>query len=332
MKRTPGVRWFGTAVVLAGVAVFAQAPAGPIASAASVRLPAGARSLTAINRSSNVAAGLADGRIAIWNGRDATPAVMLKPHPARVLAVASTADGRDVWSLAADGSLARTPIAAGARPASRRLDLGTAAPTAAAFSSDGALLATGGDRGEIRVFDTASGALKQQLHGHRTELHYLGLRPGFPTLASASAEADLRIWDTTDGREIGSADGDVALFALAFSPRDGMLAVGGVDRRLTLRDATSFKPQEVLVLRAPRMVATLAWSPDGRLIALGDLDDETLSKGALQVVDAGTRAVVAELDTGRVPVAAVTFAGSAGVVIAIVGPELRAWTVPAPAR
>ena len=91
------------------------------------------------------------------------------------------------------------------------------------------------------MFDTASGALRHKLNGHGTELQTLAVRP-VVIVASASAEADLRIWDTAAGREIGLVDGDLSLFALTFSPRDGTLASGGVDRRLTLRDPTTFKP------------------------------------------------------------------------------------------
>jgi hypothetical protein len=49
------------------------------------------------------------------------------------------------------------------------------------------------------------------------------------------------------------------------------------------------------------MVATLAWSPDGRHIALGDIDDVSPSKGGVEIVEAATPAVVARLDTGSVP-------------------------------
>ena len=129
--------------------------------------------------SSLVAAGMTDGRVAIWNGRDAAPMALLKPHDARVLAVGSTADGRDLWSVATDGTLARTRIAVGALPGSKRVDLGAAPTRAAAFSADGSLLVTGGEFGEIRVFDTASSALKQQFRGHRTELQDLAVRPGY---------------------------------------------------------------------------------------------------------------------------------------------------------
>lgn len=306
-----------------------QTPASLLPSSARVTLPARITSLTAINRSSSVAAGLSDGHVAVWTCGANTAAVMLKPHTARVLAVGSTADGLAVWSVASDASLARTPITPPAQSTSRPLDLGAAPTPAAAFSSDGSMLVTGGEFGEIRVFDTTSGALKQQLRGHRTELQYLAVRPGSAILASASAEADLRVWDTGTGREIGHVDGDLSLFALGFSPRDGTLASGGVNRRVTLHDPATFRPLNELTLQAPRMVATLAWSPDGRFIALGDLDDETLSKGGIQVFAAGSRAVVATLDTGNVPADALVFAGDGGMVVGIVGRDLRAWTVAA---
>ena len=221
-----------------------------VAATATITLPANITSVTAINRSSTVAAGLADGQLAVWNGRDNAPAIMLKPHDARVLAVGSSADGGESWSVATDGSLSRTRIASGAHP-SRAGSTSEVSTTAAAFSADGSMLVTGGAFGEIRVFDTASGALRRKLKGHRTELQALAVRPGSSIVASASAEADLRIWDMAAGREIGRVDSDLSLFALAFSPRDGTLASGGVDRRLTLRDATTFKPVGDLRSRRP---------------------------------------------------------------------------------
>lgn len=303
-----------------------QSPANSISRAASVTLSHGITSLAAINMTPAVVAGLSDGSVVVWNGRAAAPTI-LKPHSARVLAVGSTPDGREVLSVASDGSLARTAIAKGGPVAMRRVDLGAAPTRAAAFSADGSMLVTGGEFGEIRVFDTATSALRQQLRGHRTELQDLAVRPGSTIVASASAESDLRLWDTATGREVGFVDGDLSIFALAFSPRDGALASGGVDRRLTLRDPATFKPTGELALQAPRMVAALAWSPDGRFLAVGDLDDETLSKGGIQVVDAATRGVVAVLDTGGVPAARVAFVADGGMVVAILGRELHAWAI-----
>lgn len=78
-------------------------------------------------------------------------------------------------SLAIDGSLARTRLEAGAAPTMQQIDLGTVPTRAAAFSSDGTMLVTGGEFGDVRVFDTTSGALRQTLRGHRTEMQALAV-------------------------------------------------------------------------------------------------------------------------------------------------------------
>jgi WD40 repeat protein len=321
----------GLIAACVGTNAAGQSPAPAIPPAAKVTLGADVVSLAMMPGSPYVAAGLADGQVAIWNGRDAAPALTFKPHAKSVLAVSATADGQAIWSVASDGSLGRTALTRDAKPAVTRLDTGTAPLRAAAFSFDGAMVVTGGDRGEIRVFDTATGALKQRLQGHRTEIHYLAMRPESPILASASAEADLRVWNIATGREQASVDSDLAFLALAFSPRDGALASGGVNRTVTLHDPVTMKPTGTFAVQKPRMVAALAWSPDGRSIAVGDLDDETLKKGGLQVVDAATRAVVVHLESGNVPAVAIVFARNS-VVIAALGRDLRAWDLPLPPR
>jgi WD40 repeat protein len=326
-RATPLVSLVVAIVLAAGATARERQPPAPaLARTASVKLSHGITSLAALNRSPAVVAGLTDGSVVMWNGRDPAPS-SLKPHETRVLAVGSAPDGREVLSVASDGSLARTGTASGSAATMRRVDLGAVPTRAAAFSTDGAMLVTGGEFGEIRVFDTATSALRQQLRGHRTELQDLAVRPGSAIVASASAESDLRIWDTSTGRELGFVDSDLSIFALAFSPRDGALASGGVDRRLTLRDPATFKPTSELALQAPRMVASLAWSPDGRLLAVGDLDDLTLSKGGIQIIEAASRAVVAVLDTGGVPASRVAFVADGGVVVAILGRELHAWAI-----
>jgi WD40 repeat protein len=331
MSRTPLL-----SVVLAmatAVPIATGQPPASLAPSATATLTAEVTSLTSMNISTTgsaaatprVAAGLADGRVAIWDGRDKS-AIVLKAHDSRVVAVGSTTDGLSVLSLAADGSLARTTVTPGSESTSRQLEVGMAPTRAGAFSADGSVVVTGGEFGDIRLFDTSSGALKQHLRGHRTELQALALRPGSSVLASASAESDLRLWNTDTGRQIGEIDGDVSLFALAFSPTDGTLAAGGVNRRLSLRDPATFKSDREVTFKAPRMVGTVAWSPDGRLIAIGDVDDETLSKGGIQLFASSTGAPGASLDTGGIPAAALTFAGDA-TIVGIIGRDLRAWTV-----
>jgi len=252
----------------------------------------------------------------------------MTPHKARVLAVGATADGRDVLSVAADGTLVRSRRDSRTAGRPTRVDFGRARPRAAVFSADGARLMTGGEFGDIRVFDVASGALKHELRGHTAEMMDLAAGPNPDVLASAGAEADMRLWDLASGTQAGFIDAELSAFALAFSPKDGTLASGGPDRRLTLRDPKTMAQIGMFVLPAPKMVAALAWSPDGRFIAVGDLDDETLRKGGLQIVDAASRESVATLDTGNAPARVIAFLSDGGLV-GFVNRDLRAWNLAA---
>lgn len=298
----------------------------PLPPLAAITLPANITSLAALGRSPQVAAGLADGRVAIWSPNEAAPSLLLQPHSARVMAVGTSADGTELLSVASDGTLARTRISPGATAVTSKVDLGQVRTREAVFASDGSRLVTGGDRGEIRVFDTPTGAMSARLLGHRTELQAIAVAAGL--VASASAESDLRLWDATAGKELKRIDCGLSLFALEFSPRDGTLASGGVARRLVLHKPKSLESTSELLLEAPNIIGCLAWSPDGRLLALGHIDSDSLSKGGVRVVDASTRDVVATLDTGGLPPSRLAFGGSgAGAVVGVVGRDLRAWAI-----
>jgi WD40 repeat protein len=94
-----------------------------------------------------------------------------------------------------------------------------------------------------------------------------------------------------------------------------------------LRDPKSFAATNTFPLKAPWMVSTLAWSPDGSLLVVGNLDDGTLSKGSFQVVDASSLSVVATLDTGGAAATRVTCSWQGHRVVAVVGRDVRAWSI-----
>ncbi len=94
-----------------------------------------------------------------------------------------------------------------------------------------------------------------------------------------------------------------------------------------MREPGALTVVSALALPAPWMVASLAWSPDGRFIAVGDLDDATLAKGRLQIVEARSRAIVASRDTGGAPAAGLAFVDQGGLLTGIIGRDLRAWAV-----
>jgi WD40 repeat protein len=82
-----------------------------------------------------------------------------------------------------------------------------------AWSPDGAVLATGSARGEVRLWDPATGTpLGAPLVGHRAEILSLAWSPDGTRLASASADQTVRLWSSvTEAQACGLlAGGDLA--------------------------------------------------------------------------------------------------------------------------
>jgi len=156
------------------------------------------------------------------------------PTPAPVAALAVDAEGRSVWCLHDDGSLAEWALAG--IDSLRRFDAGSPV-LAVAVSRDGATVVSGGNEQSVRVWDPVSGQQRFQMTGHSGPVLALALTPDDAMVVSAGGDLTLRLWDVAGGRALKQlAATDEAVYSISVHPTGRVVAAGGADRSIHLHD------------------------------------------------------------------------------------------------
>jgi WD40 repeat protein len=178
-----------------------------------------------------------------------------------------------------------------------------------AFSPDGATLAAGmGHKqksGEITLWDVKSGKESNTLRGHRNDVSSVVFSPDGKTLASASRDGTLRLWDVGTGEERRVFDHGQPVSCAAFSA-DGRLLAAAAGDRVTVRDATT--GHEVITLHGySHQAERMAFSPNGRrLVTVGSGGEMGLG-GGVKLWDLATGQELLTLGGANDVVTAVAF-------------------------
>lgn len=338
-------RLLGALLALVAAASVLADDSHPLSQPAAVlqrRSDAGVRSLAYSPDGKLLAAGYADGSIALWDA--ATHEVAWSPEEMdeAVSAVAFSPDGR----VFAAGS--------GAQKAGSRGEVclwGTAMRNETArvtgwegmvacvrFSPDGRTLAMSGGvynkKGEVRLRDMATGRVAA-LPWAGKHSHYImavAFSPDSRFLA-ANCNRSLTIWDCIERREVFPTKQTLQAWvqSLAFSPDGKVLAAGlagGKARRanpsdFALWDVPGFEESATQIATTTAGVLSVDFSPDSRFFAAGGY------QGLVQLWEVATRNLIASFESGDPTVAAVAFSPDGRFIAAGTSAgKVKLWALP----
>lgn len=159
-----------------------------------VRLPGGATAVAACRPRGWIAAGGSDGRVRLFDDRRVLVRELVPSVPAKVNALAFSADGALLAAACEDGLVRLWQSATGRSVGESLNHEGWVA--AVAFSPDGKRLASGGEDRVIRLWATADGTPCGELRGHADTVRALAFHPTQPLLVSTAEDATVRAWNT----------------------------------------------------------------------------------------------------------------------------------------
>ena len=246
-----------------------------------------------------------DGTVRLWEVPSGRLFHVLTGHTNSVHSVSFSPDGQTLASGGWESTIRLWD------PSSGRLNRTLTSPSgvvgSAIFSPDGRILAVGGGDGVVYLWNTTTWQVEDTLTGHTHVIDFMAFSDNGSMLASASRDETARVWNMRTRQHIRTfTEHSHEVFRVAFSPDGSMLASSSRDGVISLWDLDTgqlegtasgwsmvFSPDGIALVIGGEGISfweidtqehlgsigdvgrlmTIAYSPDGRLIAGGGLDN-----------------------------------------------------------
>ena len=158
----------------------------------------------------------------------------------------------------------------------------------AVFSPDSKMIATAGDDRTIRFWAVDPNSQSQVIYRSAFEIRTLAYSPDGKTLAAAGFGNKIILIDVEKRQVIREADAPgLDIFCVVYSPDGSHFVAAGQGGKVRFYRADGTAERDVAVSK--RTLRTLAYSPDGKKLAAGGLDQ------IIRVVDASSGEIVATM-------------------------------------